>query len=63
MTTRGASRRQRSLPMRPPRDGRRLPKTARDAPQSLAVVFIVRLRASKTRRAKLPPHAAAFAKP
>ena len=58
-----ASRRQRSLHMRPPRDGRCLPKTGRDDQQSFAVFFIVRLRASKHAPQSFPPHAAAFAKP
>ena len=64
MTTRCASRRQRSLHRRPPRDGSRLPKSARDDQQSFAVVFIVRLRASKHAAQSFPPpHAAACAKP
>lgn len=62
MTTRCPSRRQRSLHMRPPRDGSRLPKSARYAPAKLfAVFFIVRPRASKHAAQSFPPYAAAFA--
>ena len=63
MTTRRASRRQRSLHRRPPRDSSRLPKSVRDAQQKLRRVLCVRPRASKHAAQRFPPHAAAFAKP
>jgi hypothetical protein len=60
MTSRCASRRQRSVHMRPPRDGGRSPKSARDAPARLRRVLDHQGAPPKTRRAKL---LAAFAKP
>ena len=54
MTTRCASRRQRSLHMRPPRDGGRLPKKRPRRSAKLRRVLYRQAPRLKTRRAKLP---------